>query len=172
MELAPGASVTLQAEVSANGAGIVYPYLNVCDNKIHTFRLSSDTGFYAELSKSLSDSWQTTCWADAKQEDMEFLFLREGTNTITVKNTGSNTAAVYGLRMSMTDGSDGIKDHETWGSQINLQNLKVLSTAEEPVSTPIPTATPTANPTATPTPTVKPTATPAPTNTPIDTLLI
>ena len=145
ISLGAGASVTLQAEVSANGAGIVYPYLGVCDNKVHSFVVTSDTGFYAELMKNNTTGWQTTCWADGSaQMDMEFLYIREGTNTITIRNTGSNTATVASLRMSMTDGSDGVKNHVTWGSQINLVNLKVTEGAVVP--SPGPTAEPTPTP--------------------------
>ncbi|MBQ7951306.1 MAG: right-handed parallel beta-helix repeat-containing protein [Clostridia bacterium] len=137
--LGAGESITLTATVNASGAGIVYPYINVQDNSQHTFYITSDTGFYADITKD-STGWQSTCWVDGSaQQDMEFLYVREGANQITLTNTGSNTATIGSLRLSQT-AETAIKDHAVWGSQVNLKSLKTLE-VEIPDPTPPPAPT-------------------------------
>ncbi len=131
-----GSSVTVKANATATGAGIVYPYLNVQDNYQHTFTISSDTGFYTDITKDAA-GWQSTCWTDgSQQQDMEFLYVREGENLITITNIGSNTATIGSLRLSKTE-ETAIKDHAVWGPQINLASLKTIE-----VDIPTPTAPP------------------------------
>ncbi|MBO5409115.1 MAG: right-handed parallel beta-helix repeat-containing protein [Clostridia bacterium] len=138
VNLSPGAAVTYELTMSADGAGIVYPYIGVLDTAENTFAITSDTGFYAEILKPATSG--SFCWADADQQDMEFLYVREGANLITIKNTGSSIATLTALRLSMTDGEDSLADHEVWGPQMNLQNLKVDtgSSSSAPTATPVP----------------------------------
>ncbi len=136
--LGSGESATLTATVNASGTGIVYPFVNVQDSYQHTFEITSDTGFYAEITKDAA-GWQSTCWKDGSaQQDMEFLYVREGVNQITITNTGSNTATIGSLRLSQT-AETAIKDHAVWGPQVKLASLKTLA-----VELPTPTAPPTA----------------------------
>ncbi|MBQ7792798.1 MAG: hypothetical protein IJ367_04850, partial [Clostridia bacterium] len=126
LNMSPGASVTFSVTMDADGAGIIYPYLGFNDTLANTFEVTSDTGFYAEIVKPAASGSFT--WNDgAAKIDMEFLYVRAGANLITIKNTGSNVATLSAFRISMTDGSDSLADHEVWGPQMNLQNLKVVA---------------------------------------------
>ena len=133
LAFSPHAQLTFAVNVPAGGAGIVYPYFRFGDsNGENSFLVSSDAGFYAEITKDLWN-WQWTCFADGSSgNDMEFLYLHEGTNYITIKHTGKRPAYLIDVRLSMTDGSDGIREGTRWSSQIAMSSLKI-KTPEPPI---------------------------------------
>ena len=147
--LAPGETYTFTYTPSKAMAGIVYPYIYFTDTAENTIRVTSDTGFYADILKP-SGYNNTLCWADAARKDVELLYVRSGKNTLTLENIGNNTAVIGNISIHS---AGELSTHEDWGSQINVANLK-------PIIVELPTPTPTVTPTATPTPVA--TATPAP----------
>ncbi|MBQ7792729.1 MAG: hypothetical protein IJ367_04500, partial [Clostridia bacterium] len=125
--LQPGETYTFTYAPSKGLAGLVYPYILFSDgNPGNTIRVSTDTGFYADLYPN-GDTGNTWCWADATATDVELLYVRSGTNTITIENLGPNTATLQNIKIHS---SGELTSHSVWGSQINVANLKPMSVAE------------------------------------------
>ena len=159
--LAPGASYTFTYTPSKGMAGLVYPYLYFTDNVENKIRVTSDTGFYADILKPAGYQ-STLCWADAAKKDIELLYVRGGKNTITIENIGNNTAVLNNINIHS---AGELSNNADWGSQINVASLKpVAYVLPDPTPTPTATTKPTVAPTGAPsaTPAATPTATPAP----------
>ena len=128
--LAPGETYTFTYTPSKGMAGLVYPYILFSDgNEGNTIRISTDTGFYADLYPN-GNTGLTYCWADADRNDIEIVYVRSGKNTITVENLGPKTATLYNLKMH----SAGEILNEAWADQINVANLKPIPVAESTFS--------------------------------------
>ncbi len=122
--LAPGDIYTFTYTPSKGLAGLIYPYILFSDgNKGNTIRVSTDTGFYADLYPN-GNTGLTCAWADADLTDIELLYVRSGDNTITIENLGPKTATIKNLRMH----SAGELLAEEWADQVNVANLKPICT--------------------------------------------
>ena len=124
--LAAGESYTFDYTPSKGMAGLIYPYILFSDgNKGNTIRVSTDTGFYADLYPNGSTGY-TWAWADADMTDVELLYIRGTKNTITIENLGPKTATIKNIRMH----SSGEILNGEWGSQVNVANLKPIPVQE------------------------------------------
>ncbi len=147
--VAANSSTTLNVTVPASGMYYLsYQKWNPT-NEVYT--METDTGLYAAV-KDTTSGWNHY----GLDNTVEYVYLREGANTITVKNPTSSSVSFEQVRVSKTS---------NFSTALGWDNVKVI-VEEGIVPTPTTTPTPTTAPTATPTPTVKPTATPTPTSAP------
>ncbi len=141
--LAPGQTYALEYTPSQGMNGMVYPYIAFATASEATLRVTSDTGFYADIYNPAGVSYSSRLTTDAAGNDIEMLYVREGVNNITLENISSNAISLYTIRFHSVGELVG---HATWGSQLNVANLKPMTLAQiNP--TPEPTATPTPEPT-------------------------
>ncbi|MBE7018895.1 MAG: hypothetical protein E7413_03335 [Ruminococcaceae bacterium] len=133
--LTPGQSVTL-THTANQGAGIYYPYLSGTEGG--TIRVTSDTGFYADILLRGSSS---SAWADGSNKgDPEIVYLKAGEQTITLTNIGSSDAIVQTTRFGTTY---PFTANDLWLPQMAMKALKVVPYVAEPEPTPdVPTTTP------------------------------
>lgn len=119
--LAPGESYTVTYTLSKGKAGLVYPYIYFTDSNENIFRITTDTGFYADIFKP-SGLHNTLACADAANDDLELLYVRRGANTITITNIGKQIGVVGNISIH----SAGELATMKWKDQLNVANLKPI----------------------------------------------
>ena len=119
--LAPGEEYTFT--YTAGQAGLVYPYILFTAGDEVT--LTTDTGFYTKLG-GLGYGY-TWAWEDANWNNLSVVYVREGDNTITIKNTGSTTATIKNINIH----SVGELVGKQWDNQLNVAYLKPVVVADE-----------------------------------------
>ncbi|MBO5407940.1 MAG: alkaline phosphatase [Clostridia bacterium] len=123
-----GGTYTIEYTPSLGLAGMVYPYIAFGTANEATLRLTSDTGFYADIYNPAGVSYSSRLTTDAAGNDIELLYVKEGVNTITLENIGSSDILLYTIRFHSVGELVG---HATWGSQLNVANLKPVVEADE-----------------------------------------
>ncbi len=123
-----GGTYTIEYTPSQGLAGMVYPYIAFGTANEATLRLTSDTGFYADIYNPAGVSYSSRLTTDAAGNDIELLYVKEGVNTITLENIGSSDILLYTIRFHSVGELVG---HATWGSQLNVANLKPVVEADE-----------------------------------------
>ncbi len=119
---------TIEYTPSQGLAGMVYPYIAFGTANEATLRLTSDTGFYADIYNPAGVSYSSRLTTDAAGNDIELLYVKEGVNTITLENIGSSDILLYTIRFHSVGELVG---HATWGSQLNVANLKPVVETDE-----------------------------------------
>ncbi len=119
--LAPGESYTVTYTPSKGLAGLVYPYIYFTDANENIFRITSDTGFYADILKPIGIHNTLAC-ADAANDDLELLYVRSGKNTITITNIGKQMGVVSNISFHSVGELATMK----WKDQLNVANLKPI----------------------------------------------
>ena len=123
-----GGTYTIEYTPSQGLAGMVYPYIAFGTANEATLRLTSDTGFYADIYNPAGVSYSSRLTTDAAGNDIELLYVKEGVNTITLENIGSTDILLYTIRFHSVGELVG---HATWGNQLNVANLKPVILADE-----------------------------------------
>ncbi len=123
-----GGTYTIEYTPSQGMNGMVYPYIAFGTANEATLRLTSDTGFYADIYNPAGVSYSSRLTTDAAGNDIELLYVREGLNTITLENIGSSDILLYTIRFHSVGELVG---HATWGPQLNVANLKPVVEADE-----------------------------------------
>lgn len=119
--LAPGESYTVTYTPSKGLAGLVYPYIYFTDSNENVFRITSDTGFYADILKPIGLHNTLAC-ADVASDDLEMLYVRSSANTITITNIGKQMGVVGNISFHSVGELATMK----WKDQLNVANLKPI----------------------------------------------
>ncbi len=119
--LAPGESYTVTYTPSKGKAGLVYPYIYFSDANENIFRITSDTGFYADILKPMGLHNTLAC-ADAASDDLEMLYVRSGANKITITNIGKQMGVISNISFHSVGELLTMK----WKDQLNVANLKPI----------------------------------------------
>ena len=93
-----GGTYTIEYTPSQGMNGMVYPYIAFGTANEATLRLTSDTGFYADIYNPAGVSYSSRLTTDAAGNDIELLYVKEGVNTITLENIGSSDILLYSIR--------------------------------------------------------------------------
>ncbi len=123
-----GGTYTIEYTPSQGMNGMVYPYIAFGTANEATLRLTSDTGFYADIYNPAGVSYSSRLTTDAAGTDIELLYVREGLNTITLENIGSSDILLYSIRFHSVG---ELVNHATWGPQLNVANLKPVVEADK-----------------------------------------
>ena len=145
-----GANSSTTLNVNVPASGMYYLSFQKWNPTNEVFTIETDTGLYAAV-KDTTSGWNHY----GLDTTVEYVYLRAGANTLTVKNPSSSSVAFEQVRVSKTS---------NFSTALGWDNVKVIVADDVVIPTPTATPTPTAAPT--PTPTVAPTATPVPTDAP------
>ncbi len=133
--LAPGEKFTATYTPGVITAGLVYPYIAPAVGAGNTVRVTTDTGYYADI--YLDYNYSSSAWADAARQHPEMLYVRDGEQAITIENIGSSTVTFYAVKICTTG---VLAEADYWKDQMNMASLKVVPFVAEPDPTPTPDA--------------------------------
>ena len=112
------------------GAGIYYPYISGTEGG--TLKVTTDTGYYAEI---LLRGGSSSAWTDgSNKKDPEMVYLRDGAQTITLTNTSSSSVVINTTSFGTTS---VLAENADWKPQMKMAELKVVNVEiTEPTPTP------------------------------------
>ena len=141
LTLAKGASVQFNATVA--NAGIYYISLQFAEEYMNKIYVETDTGYNGYI-QQYRYGWNYL-EGGADSTDLLMVYLRAGTNVITVKNEGSNYSIIWYASMKKTA---ELQSYAQYVDQLNIASCKVVpyELADAPEATPAPTEEPVVTP--------------------------
>ncbi len=129
--LAPGETYTFTHVPSKEMNGLVYPYILFTEGTAAT--LYADTGFKTDLGGFEGKTGTTWAWQDADWNNLSVLYIKKGTNTFTIKNTGNSNLVIKNLNLHSVGELSGGR----WDNQLNVAYLTpILTTEDNPLPEP------------------------------------